>query len=129
MIAKTKQPNPTDVYVGKRVRAQRLMMGMSQTELGDKVGITFQQIQKYERGTNRVSGSRIQQVANVLQVPVSFFFDDGPQTGKHGSNGHNGAIDFLTTHYGARISKAFPRIKDRKLQQRIVGLIEDIAGL
>jgi transcriptional regulator with XRE-family HTH domain len=101
------------------------MMGMSQTELGERLGVTFQQVQKYENGNNRISGSRIQQAANALQVPVSYFFDDSPQAGKHG---HDIAIDFLSTPYGARISKAFPRIKDQKLQLHIVGLIEHVAG-
>ena len=73
----TKAPNPVDRYVGSRVRMRRIMLGMSQEKLGEALGLTFQQIQKYEKGTNRVGASRIQQIADILQVPVSFLFDGG----------------------------------------------------
>src|SRR5690348_17642990 len=74
----TKAPNPVDKYVGSRVRMRRIMLGMSQEKLGEALGLTFQQIQKYEKGTNRVGASRIQQISEVLQVPVSFLFEGGP---------------------------------------------------
>src|SRR5437667_11354289 len=74
----TKAPNPVDKYVGSRVRMRRIMLGMSQEKLGEALGLTFQQIQKYEKGTNRVGASRLQQISEVLQVPVSFLFDGGP---------------------------------------------------
>jgi transcriptional regulator with XRE-family HTH domain len=73
-----KSPNPTDQYVGKRVRMGRLMLDMSQTNLADGLGLTFQQVQKYEKGTNRVSASRLQQISQIPQVPVPFFFEGGP---------------------------------------------------
>ena len=73
-----KAPNPVDKYVGSRVRMRRIMLGMSQEKLGEALGLTFQQIQKYEKGTNRVGASRIQQIAEILQVPVSFLFEGGP---------------------------------------------------
>src|SRR5262249_7988315 len=73
MMAK-KSPNPTDKYVGSRVRMRRLMLGMSQEKLGEKLGLTFQQVQKYEKGTNRIGASRLQHIAQILKVPVSFFF-------------------------------------------------------
>jgi len=75
MIAK-KAPNPIDKHVGSRVRMRRMMLGMSQEKLGNALGLTFQQVQKYEKGTNRIGASRLQQISNTLQVPVSFFFDD-----------------------------------------------------
>src|ERR1044071_6986211 len=77
MIAK-KAPNPTDKHVGARVRMRRMMLGMSQEKLGDALGLTFQQVQKYEKGTNRIGASRLQQISDILQVPVSFFFEGAP---------------------------------------------------
>ena len=74
----TKAPNPVDKYVGSRVRMRRIMLGMSQEKLGEAIGLTFQQVQKYEKGTNRVGASRLQQISEILQVPVSFLFDGGP---------------------------------------------------
>src|ERR1700747_1868720 len=82
----TKAPNPVDKYVGSRVRMSRSMLGMSQEKLGDALGLTFQQIQKYEKGSNRVGASRIQQISEILQVPVSFLFEGGP-TGSVGAQG------------------------------------------
>src|ERR1700754_4961781 len=70
-----KAPNPTDKHVGSRVRMRRMMLGMSQEKLGDALGLTFQQVQKYEKGANRIGASRLQQIAQILQVPVSFFFE------------------------------------------------------
>ena len=78
MIENKKKPNPIDIHVGSRIRLRRTMLGMSQEKLGESLGITFQQIQKYEKGTNRVGASRLQNIASILNVPVSFFFDDAP---------------------------------------------------
>ena len=77
-LMSTKAPNPVDKYVGSRVRMRRIMLGMSQEKLGEALGLTFQQVQKYEKGTNRVGASRIQQISEILQVPVSFLFEGGP---------------------------------------------------
>ncbi len=74
----TGKPSPVDVHVGARVRMRRTLLGMTQTELGEAIGLTFQQVQKYERGTNRVSSSRLFDLARVLDVPVEFFFDEMP---------------------------------------------------
>ena len=87
MMAK-KAPNPIDKHVGSRVRMRRMMLSMSQEKLGDALGLTFQQVQKYEKGTNRIGASRLQQIAHILQVPVSFFFEGaptcaGPTHGRH----------------------------------------------
>src|SRR5215218_5295466 len=74
----TKAPNPVDKYVGSRVRMRRIMLGMSQEKLGEALGLTFQQVQKYEKGTNRVGASRLQKISEIFQVQVSFLFDGGP---------------------------------------------------
>ncbi len=128
----TKAPNPVDKYVGSRVRMRRIMLGMSQEKLGEALGLTFQQVQKYEKGTNRIGASRMQQISNILQVPVSFFFDGAPNM-----PGHTGGLseapspvyvsDFLATSDGLALTKAFMRIKSAKLRRRIVDLVEQMA--
>src|SRR4051794_34512481 len=134
MMAK-KAPNPTDKHVGARVRMRRMMLSMSQEKLGDALGLTFQQVQKYEKGTNRIGASRLQQIAHVLQVPVSFFFEGAPSGGApHQSGGMAEApspayiSDFLATSDGLSLTKSFMRIKNSKLRRRIVDLVEQIAG-
>jgi transcriptional regulator with XRE-family HTH domain len=134
MIAK-KAPNPTDKHVGSRVRMRRMMLGMSQEKLGDALGLTFQQVQKYEKGTNRIGASRLQQIAQILQVPVSFFFEGAPSAitiGRHEglSEAPSPAYvsDFLATSDGLALTKAFMKIRDAKLRRRIVDLVEQIAG-
>ena len=129
----TKAPNPIDKYVGSRVRMRRIMLGMSQEKLGEALGLTFQQIQKYEKGTNRVGASRIQQISEILQVPVSFLFEGGP-TSTTGADGFGeGASpayvsDFLATSEGLALTRAFTRITDAKLRRSIVELVEQIAA-
>src|SRR6185503_5060809 len=80
-VLKKKKPNPTDRHVGARVRMRRLMLDMTQTELANGLGLTFQQVQKYEKGTNRIGASRLQHIADLLQVPISFFFDGAGEPG------------------------------------------------
>ncbi|MBX6326983.1 MAG: helix-turn-helix transcriptional regulator [Pseudolabrys sp.] len=130
-----KTPNPIDKHVGSRVRMRRMMLNMSQERLGDALGLTFQQVQKYEKGTNRIGASRLQQIAHILQVPVSFFFEGAPHGGGTGhATGMNEApspayvSDFLATSDGLSLTKAFMRIKSSKLRRRIVDLVEQIAG-
>jgi len=130
-----KAPNPIDKHVGSRVRMRRMMLGMSQEKLGDALGLTFQQVQKYEKGTNRIGASRLQQISQILQVPVSFFFEGAPQIpGQEGSPvGMDEApspayvSDFLATSDGLALTKAFMRIKNAKLRRRIVDLVEQVA--
>jgi transcriptional regulator with XRE-family HTH domain len=128
----TKAPNPTDRHVGSRVRMRRMMLSMSQEKLGDALALTFQQVQKYEKGTNRIGASRLQQISNILQVPVSFFFEGAPSLGEP-SNGMGEApspayvSDFLATSDGLALTKAFMRIKEAKLRRRIVDLVQQIA--
>jgi transcriptional regulator with XRE-family HTH domain len=133
MMAK-KAPNPTDKHVGARVRMRRMMLGMSQEKLGDALGLTFQQVQKYEKGANRIGASRLQQIAHILQVPVSFFFDGAPNVSGQPSEGLTEApspayvSDFLATSDGLALTKAFMRIKDPKLRRRIVDLVEQMVA-
>src|ERR1700727_2036825 len=133
MIAK-KAPSPIDKHVGSRVRMRRMMLSMSQEKLGDALGLTFQQVQKYEKGTNRIGASRLQQISHVLQVPVEFFFEGGPsaQMGSRGEGMSDApspayVSDFLATSDGLALTKAFMRIEDPKLRRRIVDLVEQIA--
>jgi transcriptional regulator with XRE-family HTH domain len=136
MIIAKKAPNPTDKHVGSRVRMRRMMLSMSQEKLGDALGLTFQQVQKYEKGTNRIGASRLQQISQILQVPVSFFFEGAPSAttvGAH-ADGLSEApspayvSDFLSTSDGLALTKAFTKIHDAKLRRRIVDLVEQIAG-
>ena len=126
----TKAPNPVDKYVGSRVRMRRIMLGMSQEKLGEALGLTFQQVQKYEKGTNRISASRMQHIAQILKVPVSFLFDG--QSGAGGGPLNDAAAanisDFLATKDGLALIGAFAQITDRKLRRAIVVLVEDIAA-
>jgi transcriptional regulator with XRE-family HTH domain len=129
----TKAPNPVDKYVGSRVRMRRIMLGMSQEKLGEALGLTFQQVQKYEKGTNRVGASRIQQISEILQVPVSFLFEGGP-SGAPSTEGYSEGTspsyvsDFLATSEGLALTRAFTRITDAKLRRSIVELVEQIAS-
>ena len=122
-----------DVHVGQRIRHRRWTVGMTQQQLADAVGIKFQQIQKYEKGTNRVGASRLQQISEILQVPVSFLFDGGPsgvKTADGFSEGSSPAYvsDFLATAEGLALTRAFTRIADAKLRRSIVELVEQIAA-
>ena len=127
-----KTPNPTDKHVGSRVRMRRMMLSMSQEKLGDALGLTFQQIQKYEKGTNRIGASRLQQISLILQVPVAFFFEGAPPPPGHPpglqeapSPGY--VTDFLATNDGLSLVKAFMRIPSSKLRRRVVELVEEMA--
>jgi transcriptional regulator with XRE-family HTH domain len=128
----TKSPNPIDKHVGNRLRMRRIMLGMSQTNLGDGLGLSFQQVQKYEKGTNRLSASKLQQCAGILQVPVEFFFEGVPSIpGAPKPKGPAPSVDyvsdFLASAAGLALVKAFTQIKDAKLRRCIVDLVEGIA--
>lgn len=120
-----KRPNPTDVYVGSRVRLRRKMLGLSQEKLGEKLGITFQQIQKYEKGTNRVGASRLQAMASALEVPVAYFFPDAAASAGDGLQEEGAAfmMDFLSTTEGLELSRAFVRIRDAKIRRKVLELV------
>ena len=125
-----KLPNPIDKHVGSRLRMRRLMLGMSQTNLGDALGITFQQVQKYESGANRISASRLQHISHFLQVPVPFFFEGAPDQPRGAGGPATPAYvsEFLSSTDGLALVKAFPKIKEAKLRRRVVQLVEEIAG-
>ncbi|KQZ12765.1 MULTISPECIES: helix-turn-helix domain-containing protein [unclassified Mesorhizobium] len=128
-----KKPNPIDVHVGSRIRLRRNMLGMSQEKLGEKLGITFQQIQKYEKGTNRVGASRLQAIASILGVPVAFFFEDAPGQEASGPRGLSEdsstafAVEFCSTTEGLQLNRAFVKISDPKVRRRIVDLVKTLS--
>ncbi len=125
-----KKPNPIDMHVGSRVRLRRNMLGMSQEKLGEHLGITFQQIQKYEKGTNRVGASRLQAIASVLKVPVSFFFEDAPgidvspAKGMAEENTGGYVYDFLNSAEGLQLNRSFMKISDAKVRRKIIDLVK-----
>ena len=128
-----KSPNPVDKHVGSRVRMRRLMLDMSQEKLGSALGLTFQQVQKYEKGTNRIGASRLQHISDILQVTVAFFFEGAPNLhqqrgGLQDAPSPAYVSDFLASSDGLALTKAFMEIKEAKLRRRIVDLVEEIAG-
>jgi transcriptional regulator with XRE-family HTH domain len=112
---------------------RRMMLEMSQTELGNDIGLTFQQVQKYEKGTNRIGAGRLHEISRILQVPVSFFFEGSPREPGGRSDADEAPLpsyvtDFLATSDGLALTKAFMQIKDPKLRRRIVSLVQEITG-
>jgi transcriptional regulator with XRE-family HTH domain len=133
MLMVKKVPNPIDKHVGSRVRMRRMMLGMSQEKLGDALSLTFQQVQKYEKGTNRIGASRLQQISTILQVPVSFFFEGAPAMIGDRADVEEApspayVSEFLGSSEGLALTKAFMRIDDPKVRRRIVDLVEAIVG-
>jgi transcriptional regulator with XRE-family HTH domain len=125
--------NIVDGYVGARLRMRRVMLGMSQGKLGQLLGVTFQQIQKYEKGSNRISASRLRQAAQVLEVPVEFFYEGAPtQPSTYSVLAESGAqpfdVAFLATTEGFQLNRAFLRIRDPKVRRRIVDLVVSLAA-
>ena len=128
----TKSPNPVDRHVGTRVRVRRMLVGMSQEKLGEALGITFQQIQKYEKGMNRISASRLQQTARVLGVPIDYFYEGAPQfdsnaVGGFSDNPPPAYMAELTTTDGLNLLKAFASIKSARVRRRVVDLVRALA--
>ena len=131
-MANKKSTDSVDRYVGARIRMRRLMLKFSQTQLGDALGVSFQQVQKYENGSNRVGASRLQHIASILQVPVSFFFEEAPI-----NRGEPAQISdapspelvtaFVSTTDGLRLIRALTNIKNTTLRRCIVQLVERIA--
>ena len=117
-------PDPVDVHVGNRVRLRRTLLGINQTQLGEAVGLTFQQVQKYERGTNRISASRLFQFALILDVPVSYFFDDLDEGVKASS-----PDDILLKRETLEFVRAYYRISDPAARKRLVGLTKAMTNL
>ena len=130
-MVKTKSPNPIDIHVGSRMRMRRMMLGMSQEKLGDAFGVIFQQVQKYEKGTNGLGASRLQQAADILGVAVPFFFEGAgskPFRADGSAPSPDYVNEFLTSSDGLRLAKAFMRIARPALRHRIVALVNEIAG-
>ena len=123
-----KSPSPIDRYVGSRVRVRRITVGMSQERLGEALGVTFQQVQKYEKGSNRIGASRLQNISQVLTVPVSYFFDgaprdDGTLAGFAEPGQADYAVDIFSTPEGIALARAFSSIEDPKVRRRVVDLV------
>jgi transcriptional regulator with XRE-family HTH domain len=126
----TKVPNSIDIHVGSRLRMRRMMLGMSQEKLGEAFGLTFQQVQKYEKGANRMGASRLQQAAQILGVSVPFFFEGAPGGHVEGGDTLSPAYidDFVSSKDGLRLIKAFMRIARPAVRYRIVNVVQEIAA-
>lgn len=130
----SRRANPIDVHVGSRVRLRRMLLGMSQEKLGEHLGLTFQQIQKYEKGINRIGASRLFDLSRVLGVPVQFFYEELPAGGGAQASGlaerpaESYAVEFLGSREGLELNKAFARITDPRVRRSIVELVRAFAG-
>jgi transcriptional regulator with XRE-family HTH domain len=134
----SRKPNPVDIHVGGRVRFRRMLLGMSQERLGERLGLTFQQVQKYEKGINRIGASRLFDLSQVLGVPVQFFYDEAPERYDSSPTGEIGGFaerqtesyitEFLNTRDGLELNKAFVRVEDVKVRRAIVELVRQLAG-
>jgi transcriptional regulator with XRE-family HTH domain len=138
----SRRANPIDIHVGSRVRFRRMLLGMSQEKLGEKLGLTFQQVQKYEKGINRIGASRLFDLAQVLGVSVQFFYDDAPlpevrtleaeataaTNGHHGPADEHSIVEFLRSRDGLELNRAFVRISDIKARRAIVDLVRSLAN-
>lgn len=135
-----RRPNPIDVHVGGRLRLRRMLLGLSQDKLGEKMGLTFQQIQKYEKGTNRIGASRLFHLSQVLGVPVQYFFEEAPNyKGRGGAvsdrpagfsepEGEPIVYDFLNSREGLELNRAFVRIQDAKVRRKMIDLVRALAN-
>ena len=131
-LPQKKAPSPTDQHVGSRVRMRRKMLAMSQEQLAEALGISYQQVQKCEKGANRIGASRLQQISHILQVPVAFFFEGAPNaSAPHDSHGSELSMaqidDFVSDSNGLRLMRAFMRIGNADLRRRLVMLVQEIA--
>lgn len=128
-----KIPDPIDVHVGSRVRLRRMLIGMSQEKLGEALNLTFQQIQKYEKGANRIGSSRLYKISQLLGVSVQFFFDDMPMeaAGEAAGFSENDStpmiMDFVSTPEGVQLNRAFSRIDSADVRRRVVDLVKSLA--
>jgi len=124
-----KSPDPVDIHVGQRVRARRKMLGLSQTQLGKELGVTFQQVQKYERGTNRIGSSRLFRMSTTLDVPVAYFFE-GAETKLPGYNDAMGVLDgdAFDRQETKELVEAYYRIADPRIRKKVLGLARLLAS-
>ncbi|HEY7382943.1 MAG TPA: helix-turn-helix transcriptional regulator [Beijerinckiaceae bacterium] len=122
----TKAATAIDKHVGRRVRMRRMLIGMTQEKLGEALGLTFQQVQKYEKGTNRIGASRLHQIGAILGVPVEFFYEGAPALGGKASASELPASygsEFLSTPEGVQLMKAFTRIRNERIRRRVIDLL------
>lgn len=130
-----KKPNPVDQHVGSRVRLRRMLLGMSQERLGDSMGLTFQQVQKYEKGVNRIGASRLFQISKILDVPIQFFFEEAPQGDGHAAgsglaepDSEAFILEFLNSREGLELNRAFVKIADPKVRKSVVDLVRALSA-
>lgn len=127
-------PNPIDVHVGSRVRLRRMLIGMSQEKLGEQLGLTFQQVQKYEKGTNRIGASRLFQISQILGVPVQFFYDDldgrapALAQGFAEASPTDNVMEFVSSAEGLALNRAYAQIGDPQLRRRVLDLVRALSG-
>jgi len=126
-LVMTKKANPIDGQVGNRVRIRRMLIGMSQEKLGDLLGLTFQQVQKYEKGINRIGAGRLFEIARILDVPIDFFYD-GVGTPSDGvGEARAPVMEFVSSTEGLQLSLAFMKIRDPKVRKRVLDLVKSLS--
>jgi transcriptional regulator with XRE-family HTH domain len=123
----TKKANPIDGQVGNRVRIRRMLIGMSQEKLGDLLGLTFQQVQKYEKGINRIGAGRLFEIARILDVPIDFFYDGVGATSDGVGEARAPVMEFVSSTEGLQLSLAFMKIRDPKVRKRVLDLVKSLA--
>jgi transcriptional regulator with XRE-family HTH domain len=123
-----KQANPIDVQVGNRVRIRRMLIGMSQERLGELLSLTFQQVQKYEKGINRIGAGRLFDVSRILGVPIEYFYEGAPLAGQgFAEEGTPPVMEFVSSGEGLQLSLAFMKIKDAKVRKRVLDLVKSLS--
>ncbi len=125
-----KNTNPVDAQVGSRVRLRRMLIGMSQERLGELLGLTFQQVQKYEKGLNRIGAGRLFDIARILGVPIDYFYEalaGAPNRGFAENDASPPVMEFVSSGEGLQLSLAFMRIKDSKVRKRVLDLVKSLA--
>src|SRR5205814_7826417 len=123
----TRKPDPVDIEVGQRIKIQRIAAGLSQTELGENVGVTFHQVQKYEKGANRVGAGRLTQIARVLNIPVNAFFEGRETLDRVAQQGVESPLSLITHPHAFRLLQAYSTLTDGELRRSIVELVERVA--
>ena len=122
-----RSPNQTDVHIGRRIKMQRLALGLSQADVAKRLGITFQQIQKYERGINRVGAGRLLEMANLLSVTPAFFFEDSPRLKPGQSEEASETTELLANKYNLALTQAYDKIRSRGVRRNVLDLVEGLA--
>jgi transcriptional regulator with XRE-family HTH domain len=126
-----KQANPVDAHVGNRMRLRRMIIGLSQEKMGEMLGLTFQQVQKYEKGVNRIGAGRLYQIADILSVPIAYFYEGFAGAEERRAANDDTAtkpvMDFLSSGEGLQLTLAFMRIKDGKVRKRVIDLIKTLS--